>query len=630
MQPMDRDLLERKIKNIPPRTGVYLMKDREGKVIYAGKAKNLRNRVRSYFKGNDTRPMIPFLLARVRDLDFVVTDTEKEALILENNIIKEHRPRYNVFFRDDKTYFSLRIDLRETFPWFQLVRRVRKDGARYLGPYPSGFAARETLHFLHRVFPLRTCSDRVFRQRRRPCIEYEIKRCLGPCCGLVTPEHYRSLVSDVIAFLEGRGRGLLRDLRERMERASGALEFEEAALTRDRITAIERTLEKQSIASPAMRDQDVFGLYREGSLTQVFALHIRNGNILGKMKFPLVRLAAEPAEILSALVKQYYSGESFIPEEIVTSEEIEDRDVIGEWLSEKKGGKVSILRPRRGERNRLLRMAERNAEDAFKADRNIESEETALTILREKLQLKRQPERIECFDISNIGGRFAVGSMVTFAGGRPEKAGYRHFNIKGVEGADDYAMLREVLERRYRRRENLPDLIMLDGGKGQLGIALSVLRELGVEGPDVIGLAKGEVEIEETIPSALKARRIAARGEDRVYLAGRKDPVYMARYPAAYFLLQRVRDEAHRFAITHHRKIMGKRVTRSRLDDIAGVGPKRKKALLSRFGDIAGIQKASPEEIMNAGRVSRVVAQKILDHLKGTAPGGEKGGPGIE
>ena len=623
---MASDLLERKIKNAPVRTGVYLMKDREGKVIYAGKAKNLRSRVRSYFGGKDTRPMIPFLLARIEDLDFVVTDTEKEALILENNIIKEHRPRYNVFFRDDKTYYSLRIDLREPFPWFQLVRRVKKDGARYLGPYPSGFAAKETLHFLHQAFPLRTCGDRVFRQRRRPCIEYEIKRCLGPCCGLVTPEQYRSLVTDVIAFLEGRGRALLQDLRERMERASGAMEFEEAARIRDCIAAIDRTLEKQSIASSAFRDQDVFGAYREGSLTQVFALHIRNGNLLGKKKFPLVRLAAEPAEILSSLIKQYYSEEQFIPEEIIASEEIEDRDVICEWLGEKKGKKVSILRPLRGERNRLLRMAERNAENAFKTDRNLESEEMALTILKEKLNLRRQPERIECFDISNIGGQFAVGSMVTFTGGRPEKAGYRHFRIRAVEGADDYAMLREVLERRYRRRENLPDLIVIDGGKGQLGIALSVLRELGIEGPDVIGLAKGSQDSEGKGPRTPKARAGASREEDRVYLAGRKDPVHISRYPAAYFFLQRIRDEAHRFAITHHRKLMGKRATRSLLDDIEGVGPKRKAMLLSRFGDIAGICGSSPEELMDAGRMSRRTAEKILEHLRGMSRSGREDG----
>jgi len=625
---MDRDLLERKIKNAPVRTGVYLMKDREGKVIYVGKAKNLRSRVRSYFKGNDTRPMIPFLLARIEDLDFVVTDTEKEALILENNIIKEHRPRYNVYFRDDKTYVSLRVDLREPFPWFQLVRRVKKDGARYLGPYPSGLAAKETLHFLQQVFPLRTCSDRVFRQRRRPCIEYEIKRCLGPCCGLVTPENYQALVRDVIAFLEGRGRGLLQDLRERMEGASENLKFEEAALVRDRIAAIERTLEKQSIASAAFRDQDVFGSYREGSLTQIFALHIRSGNILGKKKFPLVRLAADSAEILSSLLKQYYNEGQFIPEEIITSQEIEDRDVIEEWLSEKKGKKVSILRPQKGERSRVLRMAARNAENAFKMDRNLESEEMAPEILRERLHLRRNPGRIECFDISNIGGQFAVGSMVTFAGGRPEKAGYRHFRIRNVEGADDYAMLREVLERRYRHRENLPDLIVMDGGKGQLGIALSVLRELGIEGPDVIGLAKGIPGKGKTGLPAVRARAADPREEDRVYLAGRKDPVHISRYPAAYFFLQRIRDEAHRFAITHHRKLMGKGTTRSLLDDIAGVGPKRKTALLSRFGDITGIRGAFPEELMDAGRMSRTMAEKILAYLRGVPPEGEKGGPG--
>ncbi len=625
---MDRELLEKKIRTIPARTGVYIMKDREGKVIYVGKAKNLRDRVRSYIKGNDARPMIPFLLARIEDLDFVVTDTEKEALILENNIIKENRPRYNVYFRDDKTYYSLRIDLREPFPWFQLVRRVKKDGARYLGPYPSGLAAKETLHFLQQAFPLRTCSDRVFRQRRRPCIEYEIRRCLGPCCGLVAPEDYRKLVDDAVAFLEGRGRGLLRELRERMEKASEALEFEEAALVRDRITAIERTLEKQSVASSAFRDQDVFGSYREGTLTQVFALHIRSGNILGKKKFPLVRLAVEPSEILSSLLKQYYSEGQFIPEEIITAEEIEDREVVEEWLSEKKGRKVSIVSPRRGERRRLLRMAERNAENAFKADRNLEAGEMALKILAEKLHLKRRPDRIECFDISNIGGQSAVGAMVTFVGGKPEKAGYRHFRIRGVEGADDYAMLREVLERRYRRRETLPDLIVMDGGKGQLGIALSVLRELGIEGPDVVGLAKGITGGGGAGPHKGTTRKVVPREEDRVYLAGRKDPVYISRYPAAYFFLQRIRDEAHRFAINHHRKLMVQRATRSLLDDIVGIGPKRKKALLARFGDVAGIRAASVEELMAAGSLSRKAAETILDHLRGTAPAGTKGGPG--
>jgi len=623
---MGRDLLDRKIKNAPARTGVYLMKDREGKILYVGKAKNLRSRVQSYFKGTDTRPMIPFLLSRIEDLDFVVTDTEKEALILENNIIKEHRPRYNVYFRDDKTYVSLRVDLREPFPWLQLVRRVKKDGAKYLGPYPSGLAAKGTLHFLQQVFPLRTCSDRVFRQRRRPCIEYEIKRCLGPCVGLVTRENYQGLIMDVIAFLEGRGRGLLQDLEKRMENASGAMEFEEAARIRDRIAAIERTLEKQSIASPTMKDQDVFGLYREGSLTQIFALHIRNGNILGKNKFPLVRLAADSAEIISSLLKQYYTEGQFIPEEIIIPEEIEDRDVIEEWLWDKKGKKVSILRPQKGERSRLLRMATSNAENVFKTERNLESEEMALKILREKLRLKRQPERVECFDISNIGGQFAVGSMVTFTGGKPEKAGYRHFRIRDVEGADDYAMMREVLVRRYRHREKLPDLIMVDGGKGQLGVALSVLRELGVEGLDVIALAKGSSGNEEARPPAVKTRAGVPKEEDRVYLAGRKDPVYISRYPAAYFFIQRIRDEAHRFAITHHRKLMAKRTTRSLLDDIPGVGPKRKKALLSHFGDIVGIREASTEKLTAVGRMSRHTAELILDHLRVAHQGERKNG----
>jgi excinuclease ABC subunit C len=640
--------LDAKIRHAPRGPGVYLMKGAAGEALYVGKARDLRARIRAYFARTDARAMIPFLVSRIRDVEFIVTGTEKEALILENNLIKEHRPRYNVDFRDDKAYFHIRIDPSEPFARFQLVRRPKKDSARHFGPYPSGAAAKETLRFLQTIFPLRTCRDRELKGRRRPCLEHQIGRCLAPCVGRIGGEAYGRLVRDGIAFLEGREKALVSDLRARMNEAAEALRFEEAAAIRDRIAAIEETLEKQRIVSMTGRNRDVFGLFREGDLTQIVALFVRGGRLIGQKVFPPIRLPAGSGELLSSLIKRYYDGAAEIPDEISVPETLEDREVMAEWLSEKRGRAVALRAPKRGEGLAILGIASRNAESVLRTARLADDRpEEALHLLADRLGLRSSPRRIECFDISNIGGKHAVGSMVAFSDGLPCKAGYRRFRIRTVPGADDTAMMYEVLARRYEKRENLPDLIMVDGGKGQLGVALAVLNDLGIDGRDVIALAKERDEETGATPpetmetagakrgseegnrkyrlspdggekkaAAPKIRRdrhpeTPGKGEDRVYLPGRKDPVYLTRWPAALFLLQRIRDEAHRFAVAYHRKLREKEALRSLLDGIPGIGPARRKALLAYFGDLKRVRAASEEELQQVGGIGPDTARRL-------------------
>ena len=645
--------LETKIRHAPRSPGVYLMKDGSGEILYVGKARDLKARIRAYFARTDSRAMIPFLVSRIRDLEFILTGTEKEALILENNLIKEHRPRYNVDFRDDKSYYNIRIDPSEPFPRFQLVRRPKKDGARHFGPYPSGAAAKETLRFLQTILPLRICRDRELKARRRPCLEYEIGRCAAPCVGRIGLSDYQHLVKDGIAFLEGRERALIGDLRARMNGAAEELRFEEAAALRDRIAAIEETLERQRIVSMTGRNRDVFGLCREEDLTQIALLFVRSGRMIGQKTFPLIRLRAETGEILSSLLMRYYDGVVDIPDEVVVPMALEDGVVLAEWLAEKKGRGVSLVSPKRGETLALVGIAGRNAENALKTARlAADRPEEALRLLVEKLKLRNLPRRIECFDISNIGGKHAVGSLVAFTAGVPAKEGYRRFRIRTVPGADDYAMMYEVLKRRYQKQENLPDLVIVDGGKGQLGVALAVLKDLAVDGVDVIALAKerddprpdvpkgapglrpppgGEMDAAkdgpegvgssgnaegkdgDPAPVADRGRRTDTPGkeEDRVFLPGRKDPVYLSRWPAALFLLQRIRDEAHRFAVTYHRKVKEKADLQSLLDRIPGIGPARRKALLTFFGDVQRVRAASVEDLQQVSGIGAETARRI-------------------
>jgi excinuclease ABC subunit C len=613
--------LENKIRNAPRAPGVYLMKDRDEAILYVGKANNLRVRIRSYFGRTDSRFMIPFLVSKIHDIAFIVTETEKEALILENTLIKAHHPRYNVDFRDDKAYFHIRIDPADSFPRFQLIRRPKKDGAKYFGPYPSSSAAKETLRFLQPLFPLRTCRDQEMKTRRRPCLEYEIKRCLAPCVGLVDRASYLQMVAEAAAFMEGREKSLLSDLRLRMKDEAEQLNFEKAVTLRDRIAAIEATLEKQRMVSMSAKDQDVFGLYREKDLTQVCALFVRNGKIMGQKSFPLLKIGGETQLIFSSLLKQYYDSGAYLPAEIVIPDPLEDQAVTAEWLTDKKGKKVSIAVYKRGQGRGLLEMARRNAENIFKTERlRAEEPEETLPRMAEKLALKNFPRRIECFDISNIGGSYAVGSMVTFLAGKPLKASYRRFRIKTVAGADDYGMMYEVLSRRYRHQENLPDLIVVDGGKGQLGVALSVLKDLGIRGIDVIGLAKDRPEDISHIPGRQRETRAGGtgfdKGHDRVYLPGRKEPLYLYRWPAILFLLQRIRDEAHRFAISYYRKAKEKQDLHSLLDEIPGIGRTRERDLLVSLGDLKKIGQSSIDDLQKVPGIGKALAGQIHDFLQ--------------
>jgi len=587
------------VNNAPTAPGVYLMKDSGGKVIYVGKANNLKSRLRTYFRGTDSRYMVPFLISKVHDVECIVTATEKEALILENTLIKEHRPRYNVIFRDDKTYFTIRIDLSASFPRFQLVRRPKKDGARYFGPYPSSASAKETLRFLQSIFPLRTCRDQELKSRKRPCLEYEIRRCLAPCVGHIDAPSYQRLVKDSVTFMEGRREKLIAHLHARMDAASEQLHFEEAALLRDRITAIEETLEKQRVVSRSFRDRDVFGMYSEGILAQVCVVYVRKGKIVGMKAIHVLKIQGDASESISSLVKQYYDGEMYIPDEIILPINIEDGMVIKDWLSEKKGRAVSVSVPKKGERLELLRIAGSNAENIFRTERRAVDPEGTLMEMARILPLTNAPDRIECFDISNIVGTHAVGSLVTFVHGRSWKAGYRRFRIRTVEGADDYAMMYEILSRRFRKKENLPDLIVVDGGKGQLQVAVTVLKDLQVKGIDVIGLAKGGKE------------RRDHTSQDHVYCIGKKNPVYLSRWPEVLFLLQRVRDEAHRFAVTYHRTLKKERDFQSILDAIPGIGTMKKKALLEFFGDIKKIREAPVGELQKVSGIGRQRAEII-------------------
>lgn len=609
-----------KVRNAPRSPGVYLMKDAQGGVLYVGKARDLGIRVRAYFARTDARAMIPFLVSRICDIEFIVTGTEKEALILENNLIKEHHPRYNVDFRDDKAYFNIRVDPAEPFARFQLVRRPKRDGARYFGPYPSSGAARQTLHFLQTIFRFRTCRDGELKGRRRPCLEYQIGRCLAPCVDRVEASAYGRLIREGIAFLEGKEKALLDDLRARMDSAAEALRFEEAAALRDRVAAIETTLERQRIVSMRGRSRDVFGLHREGDATQVSLLFVRDGRMIGQKVFPLIRLRAATAELLSSLLMRYYDAAAEVPELVVLPEALEDAEVLQEWLADKRGRAVALTIPKRGEGLALVAIASRNAENAFQSARLAsERPEASLPLLTEKLQLRNLPRRIECFDISNIGGHQAVGSLVVFAAGVPSKADYRRFRIRTVPGADDYAMMYEVIRRRYEGRVNLPDLIVVDGGKGQLGVALAALKDLGVEGIDVIALAKERDETPQGGDPVGSGAPPAGpgRSEDRVFLAGRRDPVYLSRWPAALFLLQRIRDEAHRFALSYHRKIREKEELHSLLDAVHGIGPARRKALLTHFGDLKRIRSATEAELTAVAGIGKAAARRVRAFLAG-------------
>jgi excinuclease ABC subunit C len=601
--------LEMKVRRLPHDPGVYMFKDKAGKVIYVGKAKDLIARVRNYLRdGADGRYHIQFLTARARDLEYIVTETEQEALILENNLIKKYRPRYNIFLKDDKTYVNLRLNVDHPYPRFTVVRRPRRDRAQYFGPFASAGSVRQTLRMIGRIFPLRTCTDAEMERRNRPCLYYHIKRCPGPCVGLVDPQEYAETVTKVKMFLKGKGTELVKTLRDKMERLSGERDFEQAARVRDQVFAIQRTIEKQRITSPQRVDRDAFAAYREKERIVVQKLSVRDGQVSGGQMFPFDNAVLPTADHLASFLSQYYQGGAVIPGEVLVAEEIPDSESLEQYLSDRGKRKVRIVCPRRGERRTLVEMAEKNARSAFADYGASQRNRELLEDLQELLSLQRYPRRIECYDISNIHGADAVGSGVSFIEGEPSKAQYRHFKIRTVTGSDDYGMMREVLERRLSRgmgEGDLPDLLLVDGGRGQLNVALEVLDRLGVEDVDAVAIAK--------VREADSGRKI--RGKEKLFLPRLPEPLLLEGNSSALYLLERIRDEAHRFAITHHKRLRVKALGKSSLDEVPGIGPVLKQRLLQEFGSVARLRQVPVEVLATVKGVSPRLAQTLKDAI---------------
>lgn len=608
-----------KLGHLPARPGVYLMRDKGGKVIYVGKANDLRSRVRAYFNSSDERCQVEFLVRRVEDVETLVTSNAKEALILENNLIKQYKPRYNIRLKDDKSYLSIKVTTQHPWPRIFATRKIVKDGNRYFGPFSSAVAARETIDIIEKHFLLRNCTDHNFRNRSRPCLQYQIKRCWAPCVLPVSQEEYREQVRQAMLFIEGRQQELIAELKKKMQERAEALEYEAAAKIRDQIQAVEKTLEKQRMVSHWGADQDIFGLYREGGFIEVQVLLVRQGKLTGNQSYSLEDLEFPDEEIMAGLLTQFYQGHRFIPDEILLPVTLEDREAREEYLGDRKGKKVNILVPQRGDKRQLVEMAAENARQSFFERHDQEkAREKMLQELQSQLRLKTYPHHIECYDISTIHGAHAVGSMVTFINGEPDKTRYRHYRIRSIDpssGGDDFGMMLEVLKRRFSRGKeeaDLPDLVVVDGGKGQLAMALAAMREVGVSGVDAVGLAKMRVQ------AAARSATIE-RLEERVFLPRQSNPIILKRNSNALFLLQRVRDEAHRFAITYHKKLRTKQTLYSALDRIPGVGGVRKRALLRAFGSIKRIEEATLEDLLKVPSMNEKIAQDILESLR-TAP----------
>lgn len=595
------EIVEEKLKLLPDSPGVYIMKNEAGKVIYVGKAVVLKNRVRQYFQSNKGHsPKVRVMVSKIADFETILTGSEMEALILECNLIKKYRPRYNISLKDDKTYPYVKVTLAEKYPRVMITRRIMKDGARYFGPYTQVGAVHESLKLLRRLFPMRTCKH---MDVDRPCLEYHIKRCVAPCTGEVNPEEYKKMVDAVCLFLEGRTEIVEKRLEEQMIDAAENLRFEEAARLRDQLHAVQKVAEKQRIVTGS-GDQDAIGMSRSeiGVCVQIF--FIRSGKMIGREHFLLSGSEEESnSDVLSAFLKQYYHRAAFIPHEILLPMEVPEQQVIGEWLTEKKGSKVYVEVPQRGTKHDIVMMAENNAakylsDEAARIKTSNEQTEGAVRELGEYLGMKQLPWRMECFDISHIQGSETVASMVVFEGGIPNKSAYRRFKIKSAEGKpDDFLSMREVTTRRYGKKdvEDMPDLIIIDGGKGQLSSALEIIRGAGHTAVPVIGLAKQF---------------------EWIFVEGKSEPVILPRNSQALFLMQRIRDEAHRFAITYHRSLRGKRNLVSVLDHITGIGEKRRQALRKKFGTIQNMRGASVEELAAVPGMTRPAARAVYNFFQ--------------
>ncbi len=612
--------LEEKLDLLPTLPGVYLWKDADGVVIYVGKAKVLRNRVRSYHQQADNKDLkTRIMVSRAADVDWIITDSEKAALILENTLIKKHRPRFNILLRDDKNFLAVKLTVRETWPRLYLVRRIVHDGSVYFGPFSDAGAARATFGFLNRHFPLRECSDRQFASRTRPCLNYQIGRSAGPCCGMVTSGDYARIVAQVRMFFDGKGWDLVRELEREMEHAAEALRFEQAARARDLVAAITKTLTKQQAETTDLADRDVFGIYREGASGVVLASFTRGGKTIGQRAFVFTNQEEDDDEVIGQVVQGYYAADGLIPAEIIVPARLgEMHEAVEEWLTDLRGQKVTLRAPQRGDRVRWVELAAENAKQQFEVRRNrLADAREILDGVARSLDLPRAPIVVECFDISNVQGQNAVASQVTFVDGKPDKNRYRHYRIRTKDTPDDYAMMREALERRIERGQRdgeWPDLLFVDGGRGHLAVAESVLRDRGVTHLPIAAITKiREQDADDPGP------------EDKVFLPGRKNPVTFRRGSTSLYFIQRVRDEAHRFAIEYHRKLRGKSQVKSALDEIEGVGKARKKALVAHFGSMKKLREAGADAIAAVPGIGADLAARIAAALSTPHDAAESG-----
>ena len=592
--------LKEKLETLPTQPGVYLFKDREGGVLYVGKARVLRDRVRQYFQpGRPADVWRDALCAEIADLDMVLTDSEMEALALENNFIKRHQPRFNVLLRDDKNHPYLKLTLGEEYPRLHVVRRVAEDENAYGGPYIPASLGRRTAALTHKIFGVRSCKEILNGRRARPCLQYQIGRCIAPCVAEVCSlDRYRQACEDAGLFLEGRTEEVLRRLRATMDEAAAADRFEEAASLRDQIRTLERLDTPQKVTTTDIEERDVFAAHVEWGRAALQVFSVREGKIVGREAY-LLDHVAEPEGLLSSAIPQFYAQGRYVPREVLVSAPLPDQALLEEWLGQRRGTQVRIRVPQRGEKVRLLEMVGRNARLAYDLEwrHPRKQSQEILRALRDLLDLEVEPKRIECFDISNIQGSDIVASMVCFEEGLPKKSEYRKFRVRGLGAVpDDFAAMREVVGRRYRRLleegKDLPDLILVDGGPGQLSAATDALAELGIGHQPVASIAKKE---------------------EVIFVPGRAEPVVLPRSSPVLQLVQRVRDEAHRFAIGFHRKVRSQRIIRSELDDIPGVGPAKRRKLLSRFGSLRGVRGASLADLATA--VGAAVAARIRERL---------------
>ncbi len=611
---MTSNLITEQLKQLPVSPGVYLMRDADGNILYVGKAADLHQRVRSYFSVPQKLPhKLQRMVARVSDFEFFVTNSDQEALILECNLIKRHRPPYNVRLRDDKSFPYIKININEDWPRVQFTRRLEEDGGHYFGPFASARSVRQTLKLLKGIFPFASCSRTITGTDSRPCLQYHINRCLGPCIGAVSKEEYAEVMKQVILFLEGKQEAVVRRLESKMREAADALEFEKATLIRNQIRAINNVIEGQRIATTTSGEQDVIAFANNKDQAYVQVFFIRSDKLIGRESFVLKGTnSEEPRQIMSSFIKQFYDSTPYIPPLLLLQHPVEDKDTIEGWLRSKRGGRVNIQVPGRGKKKQLVRIVAENAEQGLRLMKvrqlaTASALTAALAEIGKELCLPNPPSRMEGYDISNIQGRESVGSMVVFDKGKPKSSHYRRFKIKTVSGADDYAMLREVLRRRFKRSSPkngettatdtwavLPDLVLVDGGKGQLNAAVAVMDEAGLGSVPVASLAKENEEI---------------------FIPGKKEAIVLPGSSPGLQLLQRLRDEAHRFALGYHVKIRKRKTFASALDSVPGIGPKRKRALLKQFGSVRGIREASVEELAAARGITPSLAEKIKELL---------------